>query len=117
MHFELKFNPRLMFGTDVIDLTHVLKKNLGTSNGNVSVESFQLRQMHLSSLMSSSSLSPNLPTFSHILDDNFADAVGKCVPAFQLPSCPPIYKNLTSYPNLFGHNNADEMKEDLVIFR
>lgn len=106
-----------MFGADTDDLLLLLKQNLRIPNGVTDIQNVSLRKMHSSLLMSSSSLSPNLPAFSHILDDNFANILGRCVPAFQLPFCPPIYNNLTSYPNIFMHKNAKEVNEDVIVFR
>jgi hypothetical protein len=114
--FELKFNPRLLF-TELENLLDVLKENLHVPNGIIDISSLSIREIYSSTMMSSSSLTPNLPAYSHILDDNFANTFGKCVPAVQLPFCLPVYNNLTSYPNMFMHKSADDVQEDLIVFR
>lgn len=116
MFFELKFNPRLLF-TDLENLIGVLQENLHVPNGVIDVSSLSIREIYSSTMMSSSSLTPNFPAYSHILDDNFANVLGKCVPATQLPFCLPVYNNLTSYPNVFTHKNAEDVERDLIIFR
>lgn len=117
VHFEVKFNPRLLFGGDINSITKTIKENLWIPNGIVDIESVSIRETHSASMVSASSLSPRIAPPSHILDDNFSNDLGRCTPITQLPFCSNYESNSTSFPNLFMHRDAADMKNDLIIFR
>lgn len=68
-------------------------------------------------MTSLSSLSPHIPSPSYIIDDNFSNSIDRCAPAIQLPFCPRIGDNFTSFPNLFGHRSVDDIENESILFR
>ncbi|KAL1140532.1 hypothetical protein AAG570_000462 [Ranatra chinensis] len=112
VHFNLHFNVRRLDVTPE-DITKVLTSETSyLGNRTIDPDSVFVQEANSTGPENSKTASiselvtttPNLPP------------PRRCA-SMDLPYCTALHANMTSYPNIVGHNNIDEVKNDIIAFR
>lgn len=117
VHFEVRFDPR--FRTiEVSDVINILSKEINPATSryliNLTIDPKSLEvQESISALNAQVALQT---TISTIPPTTTPSPPRRCSPV-ELSYCKNLPYNITSYPNLIGHQSLQEVEDDVIAFR
>lgn len=122
VHFNLNFDPYIALVSSA-DLLSVLMEQIGQKTipqfANLTIDINSLDINEVTGFMGdepSTNASPLRPDETSDIAVKEQRPQRRCEP-LKLDYCRAIGYNVTTYPNLVGHNNIDEVKADLIAFR